>query len=133
MTEIAADEIKMNMFPEDLLSFMSDMRNFREIMPEQVEQWNASTDSCTFSISNLGNLGMQKGDFSVSGRYSFISNEQSRVKFELIFNHYDNSDGSRTGYFEIRTEMNPVIEMMAKRPLTNFVNMLTENLKQKTG
>lgn len=133
MAKIAADEKVLNVNSDFLRSFMSDLRNFRDIMPEQVENWQAGRNSCTFSISSLGNLGMQKGEFSMPNCFGFISNEQSKVQFELDFYFDDIAEGQMTGYFEIRTDMNPMIEMMAKRPLTNFVNILTENLKQKTG
>ena len=110
-------------------SFFADMQNFRQIMPEQIEDWVADEQSCSFFIKNLGKLGMVKGISPEEGSYFFPSNEASRVKFTLIFRHHPSSNNSFEGYFELQADMNPMVEMMAKRPLTNFVTILSENLQ----
>ncbi len=112
--------------------FFADMQNFKQIMPEQVEDWSASEQSCTFFIKNLGKLGMMKGINEV-GSYFFPSDESSRLKFTLVFHLHPSAGNGFEGYFELQADMNPMVEMMAKRPLTNFVSILSENLKSLIG
>jgi hypothetical protein len=108
--------------------FFADMQNFRQIMPEQVEDWSANQESCTFFIKNLGKLGMMKGS-NENDSYLFPSDEKSRLKFTLVFSFSPLAGNGYEGKFELLADMNPMVEMMAKRPLTNFVNILSENLK----
>lgn len=131
MANIIADKKDMNATAEAISSFFSDMQNFREIMPDQIENWQADEETCSFSVQNLGKLGMNKGAFNAPHQFEFVSNEVSKVKFTLVFHFGPDISSRGTGYFEILADMNPVIEMMAKRPLLNFVNILTENLAQK--
>ncbi len=131
MTNIAADNLYFNAHVTDINRFMSDLQNFKDIMPEQVEDWNAKKEACAFSIKNLGKLGMKISKPDQQGSFKFESSEQSKVDFSLLFHYKLTGDQVNSGYFEIITEMNPLVEMMAKRPLTNFVNLLTKNLKQK--
>lgn len=130
MAKIVADKVEFEIGRESLDTFMGDMQNFREIMPEQVEDWSAEKSSCSFVIKNLGKLGMRITNPDESGSYKFSSTDESKVAFTLKFNTISGNDGITGGYFEISAEMNPLVEMMAKRPLTNFVNILTDNLKQ---
>jgi hypothetical protein len=131
MTKIVADSVELNVKRSILDGFMSDMQKFRDIMPEQVEDWYAEKTFCSFSIKNLGKLGMQLANAESSGIYKFVSTESSKVEFVLQFRCTLDSDTVTGGSFEISAEMNPLVEMMTKRPLTNFVNILTNNLKQK--
>ena len=121
-------EIGVN--PDNLLVFFSDMNNFRHIMPEQIEDWQSDEVSCSFFIKNLGKLGMKKNHIEDGQKLHFISSETSKVKFTLVFHFKNVSESSHQVSFEILSEMNSFVEMMAKRPLTNFVNILTTNLKQ---
>lgn len=130
MTSIVADTLEFHANAEQIAAFLGDMRNFRSIMPEQVEDWQADEKTCSFSIKNLGNLGMQIGTFNPPHQFGFISLDDSKVKFTLVFHFSPDVKGHTDGYFVINAEMNPLIEMMARRPLTNFVNILTQNFKQ---
>ncbi|MFP4469433.1 MAG: hypothetical protein ACLFPE_02045 [Bacteroidales bacterium] len=99
-------------------------------MPEQIENWESDGQTCSFFIKNLGKLSMQKSTFEEPHRFTFRSTPQSKVAFTLVF-HYSNPEHQEPqGYFEILTQVNPLIEMMARRPLVNFVTILTDNLKK---
>lgn len=131
MANIIADKKDLNATAEAIDNFFRDLRNFREIMPDQIQNWQADKESCSFSVQNLGKLGMKKGVFNTPHQFEFVSNEASKVNFTLVFHFSPDASSRGAGYFEILADMNPVIEMMAKRPLLNFVNILTENLAQK--
>jgi len=132
MTNISATPLTFDARPEAIRLFLANMNNFKIIMPDQVEQWQSEDSSCSFFIKNLGSLSMQKDDNINSGVYSFSSTETSKVKFKLSFHFDEASDNSYVGYFALNAEMNQMVEMLARRPLTNFVNILTENM-QKTA
>jgi len=130
MTSIVADKQDFQVNAGKITAFFNDMRNFKSIMPEQVERWQADENACSFSIKNLGNLGMRKDTFDPPHHFEFVANGGSKVDFTLVFHFSPDIEGRTNGYFEIIVEMNPLVEMMAKRPLTNFVNILTINFRQ---
>lgn len=131
MSKFTANPLPFHIEPEAFSVFFSNVSNLREIMPEQVQDWQSDENSCSFFIQNLGQLSMQKGEFSFPDAYSFQSTEISKVKFALGFHFKPDSDTSSIGFFELDADMNPMVEMLAKRPLSNFVNILTENLQKK--
>lgn len=130
MTSIVADRQDFQANAGKIAAFFADMRNFKSIMPEQIESWQAEENTCSFFIKNLGKLGMEKGIFDPPHQFEFVSNDASNVNFTLVFHFCHDVETMCSGYFEIIAEMNPLVEMMAKRPLTNFVNILTKNFKQ---
>jgi len=129
MAKFKSDTIDIQVHPKAVFSFLGDLKNMGLIMPEEVENWAADQDVCSFFIRNLGNLGLKKGRVSFPEKITFSSTENSKVTFELIFNLKPLQNESSTAWFEIKADMNPMVEMMAKRPLTNFVNLLITNLK----
>ena len=130
MNYFAGNSLTFNTNPSKVSVFFDDLNNLKFIMPEQVENWKSDENNCEFFVKNIGNLGMKKGTFVFPHQFTFISNESSRVNFVLHFHLKHNENVENQGYFEICAEMNPMVEMMAKRPLTNFVNILTINFQR---
>jgi len=130
MSKFTSKKIETKASPEKVFSLLYDLNDLQTIMPDQIENWRSNGEECFFYIKNLGDLGLKKGmvDFPVGIR--FDSTVDSKVRFTLSFRFFTENDRNFFG-FEIEAEMNPMIEMMARRPLTNFVNILTENLMNK--
>ncbi len=133
MTSFLSEPRQIHATADTVTNFFGDIENFRSIMPEQIENWETDGQICMFTIKNLGRLAMQKGNFNEPHQYEFRSAPQSKVDFSLIFHLTDGKSGTYHGHFEILTEVNPLIEMMARRPLVNFVTILTENLQKRLG
>lgn len=130
MNSYICKSIPIHGSPATIADFFGDVRNFKKIMPEQIENWRADKNSCSFRIKNLGELAFQKGKFNVPHQFEFQSTDQSKVNFMLVFHLFDNKTFPPNGHFEILTEVSPLIEMMVKRPLNNFVAILTTNLAE---
>lgn len=129
MKSIAAEPKSFSADVATINAYLDDMQNFKNFMPVQVEDWHAAKDSCSFFIKNLGKLAMKKGTVILPNRFEFPSDENSKVKFTLVFHYQTSGQDAWKGYFELLADINPMVEMMAKRPLTNFVNIITENLQ----
>ena len=129
MATFTSDNIELQSSPEMVFLFLEDLNNLGLIMPKQVANWKSNDYECSFFIKNLGDLGLKKGRSNFPDTLIFPSSENSKVKFELVFSLSPSGNNNYSAGFEITSEMNSMVEMMAKRPLTNFVNLLTANLK----
>lgn len=129
MAKFIADTLTFNADEKWFADFFSDIGNLRLIMPDEIENWNVEGDQCSFTIKNLGLLKMEKGFVNSNAEYEYISTAESKVDFTLIFKFQKEAPATSSGQFEIHTDINPLVEMMVKRPLMNFVNLLTKNLQ----
>lgn len=131
MVTFTADPTEFNSANSVFAEFFTDIDNLHLIMPAEVDQWTADKDRCSFVIKNLGKMSMEKGIVNPNSEFEFISTADSKVDFTLVFRLKAKDQATTSGYFELQTDVNPLVEMMVKRPLTNFVNLLTQNLKSK--
>lgn len=129
MAKFIADAQTFEVDETRLGEFFADISNFKFIFPDEIEHFKVDGEQCAFTIKNIGNLSMEKGFVNPKSEYEFISTAESKVDFTLVFWFSKKADGSIVGQFEVQTDVNPLVEMMVKRPLMNFVNMLTVNLK----
>lgn len=111
---------------EDVYHFISDLRNFESLMPDQVEKWSADRDRCEFTVTGLSTINMEVTGRS-PGRVNLKSGDKSPVDFELECSLTDNGN-STVAMITLNTHLSPMIKMMASRPLQNLVNIMAERL-----
>jgi hypothetical protein len=131
MSKFIADTLTFNADEKTFADFFSDISNLKLIMPNEIENWKVEDEQCSFTIKNLGLLKMEKGFVNPNAEYEYISTAESKVDFTLIFRFRKETPYTLSGQFEIQSDINPLVEMMVKRPLTNFVNLLTKNLQEQ--
>ncbi len=129
MTSFISKAVILKNPAEKIFEFLKDLSRLEKILPEQVENKKSTHEECTFFIKNIGNLGIRIDDIFFPNQIKYISTENSKVKFYLYFCLKNNRDNTFSASFEIRLEINAMIEMMVKRPLSNFVNILSTNLQ----
>lgn len=110
---------------QDFFAVVSDMRNIPALLPEQAINVNANEDNLSFTVQGMGSIALR-----VSQRitYSLVQLVPvGKVPFPFILNIKIAGLGNNCRVmYEIDAEMNPLMAMMAKRPLQNLVNMMAD-------
>jgi len=120
---------KLNKGSEEVYNFLSDFNNYTDLMPpDKVKNWQATTDKCSFSIENVGEMGLEiiekepfklikmKGTDSVPYKFNFwiqlkeLAQDDTRIKLT------------------IKANLNPLVKSAAKGPLQTFVDTLVDKL-----
>mgnify|MGYP006284248281 CR=1 FL=1 len=130
MTSFNSPEITITQPAESVYHFLTNFKNFEKLMPDQVVNWRATEDHCSFTIQGMADLAMHMGEKTP---YSFIRYEsegKSPVGFNLEFNIKDRPGNTSQVKIILKANLNPMLKMMASRPLSNFVNLLAEKLKE---
>ena len=130
MTSFTSEKITINRSPEDLFVFLSDFNNFEKLMPEQVINWQATKENCSFTIKGMADLAMKMGQQTEFSVVTYISDGNKPFAFDLntYFSAVD-TDKTETQII-LNADLNPMLKMMAGRPLKNFVNLLVNKLKE---
>ena len=110
---------------QEFFALVSDMRNISALLPEQAINVNADEDNLAFTVQGMGSIALR-----VSQRitYSLVQLVPvGKVPFPFVLNIKIAGLGNNCRVmFEIDAELNPLMAMMAKRPLQNLVDMMAE-------
>ena len=108
---------------QELFAIVSDMRNIPALLPEQAINVQANEDSLSFTVQGMGSIALR-----VSQRitYSLVQLVPvGKVPFPFVLSIKIAGLGNNCRVmFEIDADMNPLMAMMAKRPLQNLVDMM---------
>ena len=130
MASFKSDKITINKTSEDIFAFLSDFNNFEKLMPEQVRNWQSTNESCSFTIKGMADLAMKMGQRTEFSQITYNSEGKKPFAFDLN-THFNSVDGDQTEtQIILNADLNPMLKMMASRPLQNFVNLLVNKLKE---
>lgn len=115
--------------PEQIFTFLSDVRNFeRFVPPGSVVDWMATKDSCSFTIPRVGDV-----------RLSIVQKEENRLiafKGNAIKNNFDlilyinrRPDDKADVKAALNAELNPMMKMIASKPIGQFLEMIIERIE----
>ena len=128
--EFQGKEQLINRPAAEIYQQISDLRNFENYMPDQVEDWNATQDACEFKIQGLATLDMVIQERDENKKVVIHSGEKSPVDFKLQCDLESTSDNSTTVSMKLDAELSMMLKMMASRPLQSLVDIMAEKLKE---
>lgn len=129
MTRIASDTVSVQKPASEIYAFLSNFNNFQKLMPDQVANWQSTEDECSFTIAGMASLGMKIKDKTPNSLVSAVRHGKAPFDFELKC-QIQEKDGASDVQLLFDADLNPMLKMMAERPLTNFLNMLAGKLKE---
>lgn len=130
MTEFKSDPVLIRVEDQKVFRFLGNFNNFEKLMPEQVINWQSDHDHCSFTIKGMADLAMRIGQKEEYRQLTYVSEGKSPFSFQLLFRITDKGNGSSEVVSILEATLNPMLKMMASRPLQNFVNILTGKLKE---
>jgi carbon monoxide dehydrogenase subunit G len=129
MTRLESDIVTVNKPAKEVFEFLSDFNNYKRLMPEQVSDWQSTSDECSFTIKGMGSLGMKMKERIPDSSVVIEKNGKAPFDFFLSCSITDKNAQSDVQLF-FDADLNAVMKMMASKPLTNFLNLLASKLKE---
>lgn len=131
MATFEKQNIPVNTSCEKVFSFLSDFRNFENLMPDQVTNWKADESSCSFTIRGLSDLSMR-----IDGKYPcsnihIVSDGKNPVDYRLDYYFSARDDNHCRVSIVFDVDLNPFLKTMASKPLQHFVDLLAEKLQER--
>ncbi len=113
-----------------VFDFLSDFNNYQQLMPEQIINWNSDVETCSFTIKGMADLGLKFARKEPSHLLELVPNGKSPVKFSLLIKLGPDilNEQNTTACVDVDADLNPMLAMIAKRPLENLANSITEQL-----
>lgn len=128
MTRIEGKAILVNKSAEEVHDFLANLNNHKQIMPDQVSDWESDENTCVYTIKGTGTVHLKVSSRSKGEKVILEPNGRIPFPFTLEWNTV--SSGAQTQVQPVmNADLNPVIKMIASKPLQNFINMQVQNLE----
>jgi carbon monoxide dehydrogenase subunit G len=116
---------------EKIYNFLSDFNNFQHLIPaDKVKNWSATSDSCTFTVDGIGDAGLKIIEKSPFSLIKVTSEGKTPISFFLWIQIKKIGEKDSDLKIVIEPKVNPMIMMMVKGPLQNFVDMMVDQLEK---
>ena len=114
---------------KEVFEFLSDLKNFEQLMPENTQKFEVDGDSFLFSLKGMPEIRLvlkEKTEFS----NITLGAASSKLPFTLSGNLTEVSVNESQAQLEFSGDFNPMVAMMVKKPLTKLIEVLAENISK---
>jgi carbon monoxide dehydrogenase subunit G len=114
---------------ERIYDFLTDFNNFRDLIPkDKLQDWQADETSCSFTISPLGRTGVKIIDRQPHKLIKLTSLEESSYNFVFWVQLKAVAENDTRIKLTLDADLNSMVEMMARKPLQEFLDKLVDQL-----
>ena len=128
MTRIESQQVPVNKSAEEIYNFISNFNNFNQLMPSSVQDLETTEDTCSFSLKGMPTINLKIGEKTPFTDVSMVA-DGSQIAFSLNCSLEADGENCKAQLF-FESELNMMMKMMVEKPLTNFLNVLVDRLKE---
>jgi len=122
---------KINGSEEEAYNFLSRFDNFQKFIPEdKIQNWEATEDSCHFSIEGIGDTGMKIIEKEPFKLIKITGEESGEIEFNFWIQLKQIAENDTRIKLTIQAHINPMFQIVVKKPLQNFLNTLVEHIEK---
>ncbi|NOR28240.1 MAG: SRPBCC family protein [Lutibacter sp.] len=119
----------INKSQKEYFDFLCNLKNFEQLMPENTDKFEVDGDSFIFSLKGMPEIRLvvkEKNEFDKIT----LGAASSKLNFSLtaIINEVSSTTCETQLLFD--GDFNPMMAMMVKKPLQNFIDTLTEQAEK---
>tara|TARA_B110000503_G_scaffold82112_1_gene125375 strand:+ start:31 stop:423 length:393 start_codon:yes stop_codon:yes gene_type:complete len=125
---ISGNKVVVNKSQKDTFQFLTDLKNFEQLMPASIQKFEVDEDSFIFGLKGMPEIRLVLKDKTEYSNVT-LGAASSKLNFELVANIEEIDDTSSEVQLDFNGEFNMMMAMMVKKPLINFIETLTDNLE----
>lgn len=113
---------------EELFNYLSKVSNFKNIMPENIDKFEAGEDSFVFALKGMPEIELKLQELE-SPKKVVLGSANDKFPFSLTADISEKSENSSDIQLLFDGKFNPMVAMMVKKPLQKFIDTLISNIK----
>tara|TARA_B110000046_G_C13018097_1_gene409770 strand:- start:1872 stop:2291 length:420 start_codon:yes stop_codon:yes gene_type:complete len=125
---ISGNKVLVNKSQKETFHFLTDLKNFEQLMPASIQKFEVDEDSFIFGLKGMPEIRLVLKDKTEHSNVT-LGAASSKLNFELVANIEEIDDTSSEVQLDFNGEFNMMMAMMVKKPLTSFIETLTDNLE----
>ena len=114
---------------ESFYNFLTDLNNFKDLMPENIEKFEVDGDSFIFGLKGMPEIRLVLKE-KLACHKIVLGAASSKLEFSLTVQIGKVSDSSCECQLLFQGDFNPMMAMMIKNPLQKFINTLSEKAEK---
>jgi len=117
--------------PESVFNYVSDFRNFAGLLPgDRLSNLQVEKEKIVFDIQGLGTIGLEIHEKKPFSLVTIGASEDSSADFTFNVHITESEPGQSEVKLKLKASLSMFLEMMARGPLQQFVDMMAEKLSQ---
>jgi len=133
MTKFESRIGKLDTSGEKAFSFLSDFRNFSRFIPEdKVKEWEASAEQCKFTVDGIGKAGLKIIEKEPDKLIKISGDGTAGLEFYFWIQIKEIEEKDTRIKLTIKADLNPMMKMVAAKPLKSFVNLMIDKIEEYT-
>lgn len=118
----------INRSAEEVFAFLSDIKNFEKLMPENIEKFEILDEiTFRFGLRGMPEIVLRKKEESPHNKV-ILGAASKKLSFSLTCDIEEITTSSCDVQLSFQGEFNAMMAMMIKGPITNFIKALSDNL-----
>ena len=117
----------------EIFGLLSDLNNIEKIKDkipqDKIKDLEFDADSCRFTVDMVGQIGLRIIEREPFKTIKFVA-DQSPVNFNLWIQLKQVEENDTRIKITVKADLNPMMKMIASKPMETFVDKLAEMLSQ---
>ena len=120
-------KITINRPASQVYTFLADMNNHQQLMPDSITEWSSTVNEASFNIQNMAKLALKIDSRIPDKQINMIPAAKPPFEMSLIW-ALSGDDSETTVTYTISAELNMMMKMMASGPLQKLADHETQTL-----
>lgn len=127
---IIESAVEINKPVSEVYTFLSNMNNHQQLMPENIYNWTSTEDEAKFTIQNMAKLALKISSRTENSELIAIPSEPAPFDLELKWTVEAGANGTTIAKHIISADLNMMMKMLASGPLQKLADHQTQKLKE---
>ena len=125
---LESPKISVSKSPEDVFNFLTDIKNFESLMPENISKFEVlSEDKVLFALKGMPEIVLKKKEVIPPNKI-VLGAAGGKIDFALIANITEIDATSSEVKLDFTGDFNPMMAMMIKSPISKFIETLATSI-----
>lgn len=126
---LETNKVNVSKSQEAVFNFLTDLNNFEQLMPESKEKFEVDGDSFLFALKGMPEIRLVMEGKTPNSQI-VLGAASSKLAFSLTTNIVVIDENTSEVQLLFKGDFNPMMAMMVKKPLQNFINTLADNIQK---
>ncbi len=128
--QLESDKVTVNKSAEDLCSFLSNVKNFEQLMPENISKFEVIRENAfVFALKGMPEIALELKE-TLPPKKVVLGAIGDKLPFTLTADIEEVNENTSTAKLHFEGKFNSMMAMMIKGPISKFLETLSTNLSK---